>query len=62
MAATIIKKTKTLEEAVTERTILIENGYTIVYESSTDITYYDATKHGGGFEEFEGGHVIVGVK
>ena len=62
MTTTIVKKVKTDEDTVFERATLIENGYAIVYESSTETTYIDSSKHSGSFEEFAGGYIIVGVK
>jgi hypothetical protein len=62
MTTVVVKKVKTDVDAVTERTILQENGYTITYESATETTYIDASKHDGDFSEFEGGYIIIAKK
>ncbi|TWX65522.1 hypothetical protein ESZ36_17095 [Colwellia demingiae] len=62
MTTVVVKKVKTDIEALSEKTILLENGFTIAYETATEMTYIDSTLHAGSDDEFEGGYIIVGEK
>ena len=62
MSTLVVKVVKTDAEAVAARTELAENGFSIKFESSVDTTFVDATKQGGGDEEYGAGYTIVGSK